>query len=96
MKPYEQRLHLPATPVAAQNTSILRRRCDAHELVRRDELHTISFADTPIQGIAVVGAVTDHAFRDVGRESLVERGFDELCFMRRSAGRVQIELTAIA
>jgi hypothetical protein len=43
MKPGEQTFHFPTTPVAAQNTSLLGRHCDAHELVRRDELHAISF-----------------------------------------------------
>ena len=88
MKPGEQAFHFPATPVATQSTPILRRRCDTHELVRRDELHTISVEDALIQRIAVVSAVTDQALREVGKESLVERGFNELCFMRRSAGHV--------
>jgi hypothetical protein len=40
MEPSEQAFDFPATPVAAQNTAVLRRRCDAHEFVGRDELHT--------------------------------------------------------
>src|ERR1700732_608293 len=96
MKPGEQTFHFPATPVAAQNTPVLRSRCDAHELVRCDELHAISLVDALIQRIAVVSAVTDHAFREVGKESLVERGFDELCFMRRSAGHVHGERKTMA
>src|SRR5882724_10431838 len=96
MKPGEQAFHFPATPVAAQSTPVLRRRCDAHEFVGRDELHPVSFVDALIQGIAVVGAVTDHAFRGFGKESLVERGFDEFCFMRRSAGHVHGERKTMA
>src|SRR6202051_4102961 len=96
MKPCKQTFHFPATPVAAQSTPILRRRCDAHELVRRDELHAVLFQDALIQRIAVVSPVTDHAFREVGKESLVERGFDELCFMRRSAGHVHGERKTMA
>src|SRR5580704_7099329 len=87
-EPGEQTFHFPATPVATRNTPILRRRRNAHKLVRRDELHAIAVVDALIQRIAVVSAVTDQTFREVGKESLVERGFDELCFMRRSAGHV--------
>src|SRR6266436_5513292 len=36
MKPGEQAFHFPATPVAAQNTPVLRRHSDAHEFVGRD------------------------------------------------------------
>jgi len=96
MKPGEQAFDFPATPVAAQNPAVLRGRCDAHEFVRRDELHAISFLDALVQGIAVVSAVADHAFRDFGKESLVKRGFDELSFMRRSAGHVHGERKTMA
>ena len=96
MKPGEQAFDFPATPVAAQNPAVLRRRCDAHEFVRRDELHAISFLDALVQGIAVVSAVADHAFRGFGKESLVKRGFDELSFMRRSAGHVHGERKTMA
>src|SRR5580698_11537185 len=96
MKPCEQTFHFPATPVATQSTPVLRRRRDAHALVRRDELHAILFQDALVQRIAVVSPVTDHAFREVGKESLVERGFDELCFMRRSAGQVHGERKTMA
>src|SRR6202162_1015987 len=76
MKPGEQTFDFPATPVAAQNPAVLRRRCDAHEFVRRDELHAVSFVDALVQGIAVVSAVADHAFRGFGKESPVERGLE--------------------
>src|SRR5216684_3536772 len=96
MKPGEQTFHFPATPVAAQNTPVLRRRCDAHEFVGRDELHAVSFVNALIQGITIVSAVANHAFRGFGKESVVERGFDELCFMRRSAGHVHGERKTMA
>ena len=64
MKPGEQSFHFPATPVAAQDTPVLRRCCDAHKFMRRDELHAISLVDALIQRIAVVSTVTDHAFRE--------------------------------
>src|SRR6266404_1439132 len=96
MKPGEQAFHFPATPVAAQNTPVLRRHSDAHEFVGRDELHSVSFVDALVQRIAVVSAVADHAFRGFGKESLVKRGFDELCFMRRSTGHVHGERKTMA
>src|SRR5712664_362379 len=82
MKPGEQALHFPATPVAAQDAAVLRGSCDPHEFVGRNELHTVMFVDALVQRIAVVSAVADHSFGGLGKESLVERGFDELCFMR--------------
>src|SRR6267154_3075241 len=72
MKPGEQAFDFPATPVAAQNPAVLRRRCDATEFVGRDELHAVSFVDALVQGIAVISAVADHSFRGLGKESLVE------------------------
>jgi hypothetical protein len=42
MKPGEQALHFPATPVATQNAAVLRGSCNAHEFVGRDELHAVS------------------------------------------------------
>jgi len=96
MKPSEQSLHFPPTPVAAQNATILRRGCDAHEFVGCDELRPVSFADALVQRIAVLSAVADHTFRGFGKESLVERGFDEFCFMRRSAGHVHGERKTMA
>jgi hypothetical protein len=96
MKPSEQTFHFPPTPVAAQNPAVLRRRCDAHEFVGRDELHAVAFVDALVQWIAVVRAVADHAFRGFSKESLVERGLDELRFMRRSAGHVHGERKTMA
>ena len=96
MKPSEQAFHFPPPPVAAQNTPVLRGRCDARGFVGSDELHSVLCVDSLVQRIAVVGAVTDHAFRSFGEESLVECGFDELCFMRRSAGHVHGERKTMA
>jgi len=96
MEPGEQAFDFPATPVAAQNPAVLRRCCDAHEFVRRDELYAVSFVDALVEGIAVVSAVADHAFGGFGKESLVKSGFDEPCFMRRSAGHVHGERKTMA
>src|ERR1700737_4529195 len=74
MKPGEQTFYFPATPVAVQNTAVLRRRCDAHEFVRRDELHAVSFVDALVQGIAVISAAADHAFRGFAKEAVARGG----------------------
>src|SRR5271168_347539 len=96
MKPGEQTFHFPATPVAAQGTTILRRGGDADGFVGRDKLHAVAVSDALIQGIAVVSAVANHALRGFGKEALIERGFDEFCFMRRSAGHVHGERKTMA
>jgi hypothetical protein len=90
MRPGEQAFDFPAAPVAAQNTAVLCRRCDAHEFVGRDEVYAVSFVNPPIQRVAIVGAIADHSFRRFGKESLVE------CVMRRSAGHVHGERKTMA
>src|ERR1700687_4036814 len=96
MKPSEQTLDLPATPVAAQHAAILRRFAAARGIVRRDQLHAEALADPCVQRITVVGAVADQSLRSFGEESLLECDFDELCFMRRSAGHVHGERKTMA
>jgi hypothetical protein len=96
MEPGEQTFNFPPTPIAAQNTPVLRRGCDAHEFVGRDELHAVSLVDALVQRIAVISAVADHTFRRFGKEALVKGGFDESCFMRRSAGHVHGERKTMA
>src|SRR6266446_1171621 len=96
MKPGEQALDFPAPPVTTQNAAVLRGSCDAHKFVGRDELHAVTMIDALVQWIAVVSAVADHSFGSLGKKSLVERGFDEFCFMRRSAGHVHGERKTMA
>ena len=78
MQPGEQTFDVPMAPVAAQSTPVLGRHSGAHRPERRDEFHAVSFQDALIQRIAVVCAITDHALREVGEESLVERGSYDL------------------
>jgi hypothetical protein len=96
MKPSEQALDLPAAAVATQAATVLSRGGHAHKFVRRDELHTVAFLDALVQGITVVRTVADHSFGEFGEEALVESGFDELGFMRRSAGQVHGERKTMA
>src|SRR6266446_5657776 len=59
MKPGEQALDFPATPVAAQHAAILCRFPASRGLVWRHQLHTEAFANLHIQRIAVVSAVAN-------------------------------------
>src|SRR5579885_1391305 len=96
MKPGEQPFDLPATPVATQNSSVLRRHSDAYEFVGCDQLHPVAFTDALVQGVAVVSAVADQAFRDFAKKSLMECGHDKFCFMRGSARHVHGERKTMA
>ncbi len=96
MKPREQTLDLPATTVTAQAATVLSCRGHAHKFVRRDELHTVTFLDALVQRIAVVSAVTNHSLGSFPEEALLERRFNEFCFMRRSAGHVHGERKTMA
>src|SRR5215468_6164889 len=64
--------------------------------VRRDHLHTETFANLGIQEVAVVGAVADQTLGSFGAEAPLDGGFDEFCFMRRSAGHVHGERKTMA
>ncbi len=96
MKPREQTLDLPATTVTARAATVLSCRGHAHKFVRRDELHTVTFLDALVQRIAVVSAVTNHSLGSFPEEALLERRFNEFCFMRRSAGHVHGERKTMA
>src|SRR6516162_9006619 len=72
MKPSEQTLNLPTAAVTTQAATVLR--CD--------ELYPVACLDALIQRVAVVSAVADHPLGSFLEEALLERGFDEFCFMR--------------
>ena len=96
MKPGEQALDLPTAAVTTQAATVLCCGGNAQKSVRGDELHTITFLDALVQRIAVVSAVTDHALGGFPEEALLERRFNEFCFMRRSAGHVHGERKIMA
>src|SRR5579863_10084587 len=91
MKPSEQALDLPTAAIPTQATPVLSCGSHAHKFVRRDELHAIAFLDALVQWIAVVSAVTDHPLGSFPEKAVLQRGFNEFCFMRRSAGHVHGE-----
>ena len=96
MKPGKQTLDLPPAPIAAQRAAILCGFAAAPRVVRRNQLHPEAFANLRIQRIAVVSAVADQALGSFRKEAALERGFDEFCFMRRSAGHVHGERKTMA
>jgi hypothetical protein len=84
MQPSKQTLDLPTAAVAAQLAAVLGVRLAAIMLMRSNPLDAL-LLQFVIQRIAVVGAVTDQPLRRCRRETLLEGGFDEPSFMRRSA-----------
>src|SRR5580704_15720161 len=96
MEPSKQSFDFPTAAVATQAAAVLSRDRDAHKFVRRDELYAVALLDALVQRIAVVRTVADHSLGGFPEEALVERGFDEFCFMRRSAGHVHGERKTMA
>ena len=86
MEPSEEPLDFPAAAVAAQFAAILGALPTAIVLVGRDEPNAVFVPEALVERIAVVGAVADHSFWFGSRETLLDGGFDEFGFMRRSAG----------
>src|SRR3990172_8837811 len=86
VQPSKESLDLPTATIAAQGAAILSWRIHAAHVVRSDHLDAVTVPEPFIRLLAVVGNVANHSLRDFRQESLLERGFDELCFMRRSAG----------
>ena len=86
VEPGEEALDFPAPTVAAQFATVLGALAAAVVLVGRDEADAVFLSESLIERVAVVGAVTDHAFWFGSRETLRDGGFDEFAFMRRSAG----------
>ncbi len=96
MQPREQAFDFPSTAIAPQRAAILGQSSGARGSVWCDHLDAVVVHQPLIEAIAVVGAVTDQPFGEVGEESVFEGGFDEFCFMRRSAGHVHGERKTMA
>ena len=86
VKPGKETLDFPAAAVAPQFAAVLRGLSRTVAVVRRDQMNAVLFSQAPIERIAVIGSVTDHSFGLGFGEALLDDGFDELGFMRRSAG----------
>jgi hypothetical protein len=86
VKPGEKAFDFPATTVSAQLAPVLGALAVAIVLVGRDEPNVMFLPEVLVERIAVVGAVADQASGFGAREALLDGSFDELRFMRRSAG----------
>jgi hypothetical protein len=75
----------PAAAITSQFAAILSVLAPAVVLVARDELDVMLLPEALVEGIAVVGTATDHSLWFGLREALLDGGFDEFRFMRRSA-----------
>ena len=84
MEPSEKSFHPPTSAVAAQRTTILRRR-PALSAMGCDHLDAVTLSQVPIQTVTVVGFVADQSRRKGVEEAVSEDAFDELAFVRRSA-----------
>lgn len=86
VKPGKEALNLPAAAVAPQFATILRGFSRAVAVVRGNQMNAVFFSQAPIERVAVIGSVTDHALGLGFGEALLDGGLDKFCFMRRSAG----------
>lgn len=96
VQPGEQALDLPTTAVTSKGSTILGKRSGTCGVVGRDHLHAVVASQSLIEWVAVVGAIPDQPRGEIGEESSLEGGFDELGFMRRSTGHVQGERKTMA
>ena len=86
VKPSEEAFDFPAAAVTAQCATVLGMFPAAIELVRSDKPYAIFFLKPLVERVAVVSAVANHSCGLGFCEALLNRHFDELGFMRRSAG----------
>src|ERR1700719_3897660 len=96
VEPRKEALDFPAPTVATQFTAVLGALAAAVVLVGRDEPDAVFLPKALIEQIAIVSAVTDHSFWFGSRETLLDGGFDEFRFMRRSAGDAAGDRKAMA
>ena len=84
MEPGEESLDLPTSPVTPQLATVLSD-VAASTPVGRDELHASLLPESFVELVAVVGFVADEAVGELVDETLVERFFEELDLVGRSA-----------
>ncbi len=85
VKPGEEAFDFPASAVAPQFTTVLGGSV-AIVFMGRDEPDVVPLSEALVERIAVVGPVTGHSLGLGSYEALLDGGFDEFRFMRRSAG----------
>lgn len=82
VKPRKKPLNFPAAAVTPQFAAVLRGFSRTVAVVRRDQMNAVFFSQAPVEGIAVIGPVTDHSFGLGFGEALLDGRFDEFGFMR--------------
>lgn len=83
LEPGEQALNLPAISIAPQRSTVLGGGFLAVGLVGCDQFDTL-FAQSLVQGVAVVSPISNQFSWALLREAMFERSFDQSDFMRRS------------
>lgn len=85
MQPGEQSLDLPAAAITPQFPAVLGF-VSAVAAIRCDHPDAVLAPQLPVQRVAVIGRVADHAPGPGAGEPAFDGRFDEFRFMRRSAG----------
>ena len=81
LEPRKEALDFPATPRPPQGAAVLG--CDvAAAAMPGDHLDAVVLAEPRIERIAVIPAIADQARREGADETRVERGGDEVAFIR--------------
>jgi hypothetical protein len=88
MEPREEPFDLPSATKATQHAAILRARPRSIDPMGRDQFNAVALSEQGIEGIVVVGPITNQARRERRGETFGEGGFDEGGLIRRSAGQV--------
>jgi hypothetical protein len=83
MEPSKEPLDAPTSAVAAQRTTVLRRR-SALSAMRRDHFDAVTLGQVAIQSVAVIGSVANQSLGESVEEAVAEDPFDKLTFVRRS------------
>src|SRR3972149_611039 len=96
VQPGKESLDLPTATIATERAAVLRGRIHAAHVVGSDQLNAVALTQLLIQSFAVIRPVADHSFGRFREEALLERGFDEFGFMRRSAGDADGERKTMA
>jgi len=84
VQPGEEPLYRPASSITTQGASILSRVLPVSAM-GRDHLDVVLCPQVVVQGIAVVGFVSNQPGRELAEEAVPPRLFDELAFVRRSS-----------
>ena len=86
VQPSEEAFDFPAAAVSTEFASFLGAPLAAVVFVRGNKSDAMLLPKVLVERIAVISAVADHSLRRDSRETLLNGGFHQCGFMRRSAG----------